>query len=48
MYRHRNIVAERVVIEHINAEEQDNVNQPAPDGDFVRLEEEWRALRVEL
>lgn len=48
MHWDRDVVAECVVIEHIDAEEQNNVDEPATDRNLVRLEKEWRTLRIEL
>ena len=40
--RDRYIVAEGVVVEYIDAEEEHNVDEPPADGYFVRGQEEWR------
>jgi hypothetical protein len=48
VHRHRNVVAEGVIVEHVDAEEECDADQPARDGDLVRLEEEGRAPAVEL
>jgi len=48
MNRYRYIVAEGMVIEHVAAEEQDDIDEPAADRHSVGREEERRALRVEL
>lgn len=48
MDRHGDIVAKRMIVEHIDAEEEHNVDQPAADGNSVRRNEERRAARVEL
>lgn len=48
MNRHRNIIAERVVIQHIDAEKQHDIDQPSSNGHLVRpYKERWSTL-VEL
>ena len=42
MYRHRYVVAKRVVVQHVDTEKEDNVDEPASYRDTVRLEEEGR------
>jgi hypothetical protein len=44
----RDVVAEGVVVEHVDAEKQHNVDEPSADRDAVRLEEKGRTLRIEL
>lgn len=44
----RDIVAESMVVENIDAEEQDNVDEPSADGHLVWGQEEWRARLFEL
>ena len=48
MHRHRNLVAECHVIKDVDAEEEDDVQEPAPDRDGVGFEEERRVLEREL
>ena len=48
MDRHGDVVAEGVVIQHINAEEKYDVDQPTADRDSVWLDEEWRTCKIEL
>lgn len=48
MYGDRDVVAKRVVVQHVDREEQDDVDQPAADGDTVRSEEERGSVSVQL
>ncbi len=48
VHRDRDVVAEGMVVQRVDAEEEDNVDQPASDRDLVRLEVEGRARSVEL
>jgi hypothetical protein len=44
----RNIIAKGVVVEDVDAEEKNDIDTPAFDGDFVRADEERRTVAVEL
>ena len=46
--RDRNIIAESMVVQGVDAEEQHNVDQPAPQRHLVRSKEERRSRLVEL
>jgi hypothetical protein len=48
MYRHGDVIAERMVVQHIDGEEEEDVDQPAAEGNAVRSEKEWGAVGVEL
>ena len=48
MHRNRYIITERVVVQHIDTEEENDVDQPSSDGDLVRSDKERRASFVEL
>lgn len=48
MHRNRDIVAEGMVVQRVDAEEEHNVDQPAPDGHLVGSQEERRPRLVEL
>lgn len=48
MHRYRYVVAECMVVQDVDAEEQDDVDQPAADGHLVGRNEERRARGVEL
>lgn len=48
MYRHGNVVAEGVVVQHIDREEERNVYEPALDWNPIRFEEERRAFNVKM
>ena len=48
MHRHRDIIAECMVVQHIDAEEQDNIDQPPSNRDLVLFEEEGRTCSVKL
>lgn len=48
MYRHGYVVPKSVVVQDIDAEEEDNINQPPADWYLVRGNEERWARRVEL
>ena len=48
MYRNGDVVAERMVVQHVDGEEEEDVDQPAAEGHAVRSEEEGRAVGVEL
>lgn len=48
MYRNGNIVAECMVVEGVDAEEQHYVDQPAFQGNLVRPDEQRRSGLVEL
>ncbi len=48
MDRYWYIVAERMIVEDIDREEQNNIYQPALDWDLIRLEEERSSIPIEL
>lgn len=48
MYRNRDVVAERMIIQDVYGEEQCDVDQPPANWYAVRLEEERRPLDIEL
>lgn len=48
MNRNRNIVAESVVVKDIDAEEEDDIDNPATNRDLVRRQKERRPGDVEL
>lgn len=48
MNRHGYIVAKGMVIQHVDAEEKYNIDQPATDWYSIRLDEEGRACPIEL
>ena len=48
MYRNRDIVAECMVVQHVDGEEEEDIDQPPADGDAVRSKEEGWAVGVEL
>lgn len=48
MYRNRDIVAECMVVQHVDGEEEEDIDQPPADGDTVRSEEEGWPVGVEL
>lgn len=48
MYRHRDIVAESMVVQHVDGEEKCDVNEPSANRNPVRLEEKWWPRYVEL
>lgn len=48
MHGDRDIVAEGVIVQHIDAEKENDIDQPASEGDLVRSDEEWRSGFVEL
>lgn len=48
MNGHGNVVAKGMVVEHIDAKEQDDIDEPAADRDLVRRNKKRRARAVEL
>lgn len=48
MYGDRYIVAKCVVVQHIDGEEQEDVDEPTADGNAVGPEEEGGSVGVEL
>lgn len=48
MYRYGYIVAECVVVQDVDAEEEHDIDQPPPDGDAIRLQEERRPFAIKL
>lgn len=48
MYWHGNIIAEGMVVQRVDAEEQQYIHHPAPYRDLVLLEEEGRACSIKL
>lgn len=48
MDRHRNVVAESMVVQDIYTEEQHDVDQPAANGHLIRLQEEGWPAGVKL
>jgi hypothetical protein len=48
MYRHGNIVAKRVVVEHIDREEESNIYEPALYWNTIRFEEQRWAFYVKM
>ena len=48
MHGNRDIVAEGMVVQHIDAEEENDIDQPASEWNLVRSDEERRSSLVEL
>ncbi len=48
MHRHRDLVAEGLVVEDVDAEKEDDVQKPAGDGHGVRFEVKRWVVRGEL
>jgi hypothetical protein len=48
VYGDGDVVAEGMVVQHVDGEEEEDVDQPAAEGHTVRSKEEGRAVRVEL
>jgi len=48
MYGDRYIVAERMIIQYVYCEEEQNIDHPTPYWNVVRFEEEWWSVSIEL
>lgn len=48
MNRDGDIVAEGMIVQHVDAEEQNNVEDPSTDGNLVGGQEEWRPRAIKL
>lgn len=48
MNRYRDVIAEGMVVQDIDSEEQNNVDSPSTEGDFSRRQEKRWPLMIEL